>query len=925
MSKIGYFTLTQAVRICEVQVQCIKRLVFNRTKDSSKWRQRRLFSKISNKVFDRIGEVLRTMLSKWEESSNLGMVGTVDSRSIGSMVYGRRMLYEKWFDTDFDRRVQFDGNRVIENNVTRKIWDSSQDKGRQKNSQKSYSISGNGTKQVCTFNNALCNTKYVLQTVRLRVKENMCGMWERIYNTKTTCRMLLQTLLSEVAKSKRRVQSKGKTLEKYSREQTEGYITQQRVEEETQKRGSKLVSVIQKKTAKVYDIETAISHTFFANQILVHNCQDVDDIKITKSIHPMGASTAATIIKIGSVGIHKGEFFRAIQRCKRSGFKKGSRKNHFEYNYKVCQKYNDNYRKFIEKEKKRLGEHSDAFRMSYGLEWLLERGMFCSQDLLDSCLDSKLEIVTDKRDNMQVAGIDFGKQLDSTVITVLDLNDKKVTEDGDMEKTVLNWLELEGDNYEDQYPKYLEFFARYNITVLAADATGVGAPIVDRLEKDLPDIMVVPVVMNITGKNDIYLYFQQELNTGRFKIPGSRDAERTIKHKKFCQQMTDLEKIHKGKYLSPSAPKEKDAHDDYCLSEDTEILTDSGFKGINELTEQDGIGAWDNGKIVYQTTSRIIRKQYSGKMLHFNGEHFECLVTPEHKMVFERKTSNGKISRWEKDTRVAKDLLLLKGGCINRRFPVAGKIGTRELWDVTDAEIKLMGWMITEGWICKSKRYNDARYQLGQSNKVYPKKVEEIEAILKELKLDYNTYNRKDGLRMWQFRKVSKKIFDRLLKDGVHRIPRWFLSYASYRQMQVLFNTMMDGDGTWSRMTYNTTSFELAQDFQELCHKINRGAFISDPGKDRYCSFTGKTYQRCYSVYVQKEGFKYVQDLREIDYSGKVWCVTVPAGFIVIRYNGKIGVVGNCDSSCLACWASKQEGMPEIEAGEADSLFETEI
>ena len=84
----------------------------------------------------------------------------------------------------------------------------------------------------------------------------------------------------------------------------------------------------------------------------------------------MGASYNATMIKIGTATTFKGDFYETIQRNKKLWEdKKITLRRHFEYDYKVCQKYNPKYAKYIEKEKFALGEHSDE-RILIGIDEL---------------------------------------------------------------------------------------------------------------------------------------------------------------------------------------------------------------------------------------------------------------------------------------------------------------------------------------------------------------------------------------------------------------------------------------------------------------------------------------------------------------------------------------------------------------------------
>ena len=99
--------------------------------------------------------------------------------------------------------------------------------------------------------------------------------------------------------------------------------------------------------------------------IICEECQDISNYKIRKSIHPMGAAYNASVVKVGTSTTFVGDFYEAIQRNKHEYLVNKGVKNHFEYDWKVVVKYNKKYAKYIEKEKKRLGENSDEFQMSY--------------------------------------------------------------------------------------------------------------------------------------------------------------------------------------------------------------------------------------------------------------------------------------------------------------------------------------------------------------------------------------------------------------------------------------------------------------------------------------------------------------------------------------------------------------------------------
>jgi len=351
--------------------------------------------------------------------------------------------------------------------------------------------------------------------------------------------------------------------------------------------------------------------------------------------------------------------------------------------------------------------------------------------------------------------------------------------------------------------------------------------------------------------------------------------------------------------------------EDFCLSDDTKILTKRGFIGIDDIKEDDDVVSWKKNEMVYEKPLRIIKNNYSGKMLHFDGDSFECLVTPEHKMGFyknhSKKTETGRKRIWKWHEKQAKELLNVGMGSIkyNYKFPVSGHINQID-FDIKDDEIRFVGWMVTEGWKSIQKdKY--VRYGIGQSIKVYPEKAEEIENILINLNISHSFYDREDGVRIFQFKTRNNKYVESLLIDGMRRLPRKYLSEFSERQLEILFKSMMDGDGCWSRMTYCSNHYDLICDMQELCHKIGRVGKIKK----------GKDINHYYLYIMRKDVERAIRKINEIDYSGKTWCVTVPSGFITIKYKDKISVVGNCDwmwfsaNYTFACSLIQKEWTPD--------------
>lgn len=321
--------------------------------------------------------------------------------------------------------------------------------------------------------------------------------------------------------------------------------------------------------------------------IICEECQDISNFKIRKSIHPMGAAYNATLCKIGTATTYKGDFYEAINRNKEE-FKAGKLRvrNHFEYNYKVVQKYNPKYAKYIEREKRSLGETSDEFRMSYMLEWIISRGMFVDIDKVErACGDEYLDRVSQDHKANHVMGIDVGggsakkkSEADSTVATVVEVDwDNPVlmetTTDEETGEDIVylayntyikDWLEIKpevAEDYEEQFHILMAYIQMFRLARIVIDATR-EASLGQRIKANVR-CEVILYVFSTKSKSDLYKHLQTEISTGRARFPMSEETQKTEEYKKFTQQLADLQKSYSGSCLVVAHPDERGAHDDY--------------------------------------------------------------------------------------------------------------------------------------------------------------------------------------------------------------------------------------------------------------------------------------------------------------------------------------------------------------------------
>lgn len=301
--------------------------------------------------------------------------------------------------------------------------------------------------------------------------------------------------------------------------------------------------------------------------IVIDECQEADDHMVDKSITPMMAYYAGTMVKTGTPTTSKNNFYRSIQLNKRKQTGRAAKQNHFQWDWRDVERVNKDYGKHIAKEKLRIGEDSDEFQMSYNCKWLLERGMFVTSGIMDELGDTSQELVKNWHQTPVVVGIDPARKMDSTVVTVVWVDWDRPDEFGYFDHRVLNWLEIQGDDWEEQYYQITSFLANYDVLAIGVDANGVGDAVAQRLKILMGGRSdVVSLTSSQSEQSKRFKHLQELIQRRMLSFPAHAKTRRLNVWKKFYQQMTDAEVQYKGPNFMVAAPNEAYAHDDFVDS-----------------------------------------------------------------------------------------------------------------------------------------------------------------------------------------------------------------------------------------------------------------------------------------------------------------------------------------------------------------------
>jgi len=322
-----------------------------------------------------------------------------------------------------------------------------------------------------------------------------------------------------------------------------------------------------------------------------------------------------------------------------------------------------------------------------------------------------------------------------------------------------------------------------------------------------------------------------------------------------------------------------------CVSEDTEILTTQGWKGHKGVKEGDIIATFnvDSGILEYLPVKRIFAREYKGKMFNLKNRISDQLISPEHRIV--RRQFNGGGYVLEPIEKVLK----LKSPFI---VPVGSLGNVSGGSSLSDSWVKFLAWTVAEGTLDKGER-GTGRISIYQSKEIKSSEYEEILDLCGELGLTY-TEKTQSGLgadcQVLRFDAVStKKILKFFGGDksaGIKFIPREILS-ADTETARLFLETYIKGDGH-DGCKITTASERIKDDLLMVAANAGYGATVLVRKPDN-----GLSKKDRYIIRLIKHVDTYINEVRQVDYQGVIWCPNTDNETVIARRNGKIFITGN--------------------------------
>lgn len=342
-----------------------------------------------------------------------------------------------------------------------------------------------------------------------------------------------------------------------------------------------------------------------------------------------------------------------------------------------------------------------------------------------------------------------------------------------------------------------------------------------------------------------------------------------------------------------------------CFPGSAEVLTPNGWIKLENYNDELVMQVNKDLSCQFVMPYAKIKHRFDGQLKRIEiGGNYLSETTPDHSIVYFNKPNELKKRRV--------DTLPDTFGNIPTSANYIGGTGI----NFTDAEIRLQVAFSADGSFNKSGCYRKNGKSRIRFAFAKERKFLRLKEILNECEINYTeTIKSSDKYK-------SGKLYYIGFEDKEHFLTKEFnmswISEMTRHQIDVLLEEVVYWDG--GKFKYkNQAEFYSGNknniDFiQTLCHISGFMSTIKHrKGNYKLCTVSmlyGKDHVSGQNMYKYKR-------IKDVEYHGDVYCVSVSSGMILVRQEEKICVTGNCDT--LSVFESGYTNVVSIPGGAEDS------
>jgi len=387
-----------------------------------------------------------------------------------------------------------------------------------------------------------------------------------------------------------------------------------------------------------------------------------------------------------------------------------------------------------------------------------------------------------------------------------------------------------------------------------------------------------------------------------------------------------------------------EAMEQQCYDDETEVLTESGWKLFRDVTADDRVATLSpDGRLEYASPSGFVASEYDGELYYIKSRQVDLAVTPNHWMYV---NLNRRADEWEGFRLIRMDEIPIHK---RMRFkknavwagerqetyeipPVVRFVNQNSKGRLTepvtvrmDDWLEFLGYFLSKGFVQRHSR-TGVPYRVIISQKS-PESAEKIRQCLERLPFRFSYDGKNFAINAKQLAEHLAPLggcHEKYVPDYAKRLPA--------EQIGILLDALMLGDGYVDRTTgvptYTTSSKVLADDVTELLLKRGwsgnvhrmRGAGTAAPApRGGTSTATHDTFQVTFVRDGQNEPNVNSNRQRHIEkrpYKGRIYCLEVPNHTLYVRRNGipvwcgnsisvaKAGITATLKSRCALLGAA---------------------
>jgi DNA modification methylase len=339
---------------------------------------------------------------------------------------------------------------------------------------------------------------------------------------------------------------------------------------------------------------------------------------------------------------------------------------------------------------------------------------------------------------------------------------------------------------------------------------------------------------------------------------------------------------------------DKRTHEHYaCVTPDTEILTDDGWKQYKELKPGELVATYNlkKQKIEYQNLEYVKEYDFDGELIHVGNNILDIAMTPNHRNV---ALVRGFKYRHTERIVLAEDLRS------NHSIRVLAPVEYASELSLGESKAELIGWIIAEGtYVCKDKKWRSIDIFQNEGEK-----AARIDQLLAEIGIPHSRikslriHKRDRKVREqvswhlprsefteWMYKNVPDKKLNRLLVS----LPQ--------NELRAMLSGLIEGDGHTrkdGRMAFIQADKKTVEWFEILamrCGYHTNTCYRNDTLHPTWSTYAVHLSKKTH-ISIRATNNKGTTKSR-LPYKGKIWCPKTPNGTWVAKRNGKVFITGN--------------------------------